>query len=100
MLPRAARGAEGDEEATRLPLTLEKKKEIVAEYKRAENDTGSPEVQVALFSERIRQLQGHLEMHKKDFHTRRGPSGTGRGRLWASGGWPPRARAPAGWPGQ
>jgi small subunit ribosomal protein S15 len=55
-----------------MTLTAEKKKEIMAEYARQENDTGSPEVQVALFTERIRYLQGHLETHKKDFHTRRG----------------------------
>ena len=55
-----------------MTLTAEKKKEIMAEHARQENDTGSPEVQVALFSERIRYLQEHLETHKKDFHTRRG----------------------------
>jgi small subunit ribosomal protein S15 len=55
-----------------MPLTAEKKKEIIAEFARAANDTGSPEVQIALFTERIRQLQAHLEVHKKDHHTRRG----------------------------
>ncbi len=53
-------------------FTAERKKAVIAQYARAENDTGSPEVQVALMSERIRYLQQHLETHKKDFHTRRG----------------------------
>ena len=48
------------------------KKEIVAKYGRAENDTGSPEVQVALLTERINHLTEHLRMHPKDFHSRRG----------------------------
>ena len=55
-----------------MPLTVEQKKTIVTDYARAEKDTGSPEVQVALMSERIRYLQEHLEVHKKDHHTRRG----------------------------
>lgn len=48
------------------------KKEIIAKYGRAENDTGSPEVQVALLTERINHLTDHLRMHPKDFHSRRG----------------------------
>jgi small subunit ribosomal protein S15 len=55
-----------------MPLTGEKKKTIIGDYARGEKDTGSAEVQVALFSERIRYLQEHLETHKKDHHTRRG----------------------------
>ncbi|HZS02552.1 MAG TPA: 30S ribosomal protein S15 [Chloroflexota bacterium] len=55
-----------------MTLTAEAKKAIIADYARQENDTGSPEVQVALLTERIRYLQEHLEVHKKDFHTRRG----------------------------
>ncbi len=55
-----------------MPLATDKKKTIIADYARDEKDTGSPEVQVALLSERIRYLQGHLEVHKKDHHTRRG----------------------------
>ena len=55
-----------------MPLTTEKKKTIITDYARQENDTGSPEVQVALLTERIRYLQEHLEVHKKDHHTRRG----------------------------
>ncbi len=48
------------------------KKEIIAKYGRKENDTGSPEVQVALLTERINHLTEHLKLHKKDFHSRRG----------------------------
>ncbi len=55
-----------------MTLTAEAKKAIITDYARQENDTGSPEVQVALLTERIRYLQEHLEVHKKDFHTRRG----------------------------
>jgi len=48
------------------------KKEIIAKYGRKENDTGSPEVQVALLTERINHLTEHLKVHKKDHHSRRG----------------------------
>ena len=48
------------------------KKEIIAQYARTENDTGSPEVQVALLTERINHLTEHLRTHPKDFHSRRG----------------------------
>jgi small subunit ribosomal protein S15 len=48
------------------------KKEIIAQYGRKENDTGSPEVQVALLTERINPLTEHLKIHKKDHHSRRG----------------------------
>jgi len=48
------------------------KKEIIAKYGRNENDTGSPEVQVALLTERINHLTEHLKIHKKDHHSRRG----------------------------
>jgi len=47
-------------------------KEIVAEHRRGDQDTGSPEVQVALLSERISGLTEHLKVHKKDHHSRRG----------------------------
>ncbi len=53
-------------------LTTERKAEIVKEYARAENDTGSPEVQVALLSFDINALQPHFESNKKDHHSRRG----------------------------
>ena len=55
-----------------MTLTKERKQSIATDYARHEGDTGSPEVQVALLSERIRYLQEHLEGHKKDHHTRRG----------------------------
>ncbi len=53
-------------------MTKEKKQEIIATYKREENDTGSPEVQVALLTQRINELNEHLKVHKKDNHSRRG----------------------------
>lgn len=49
-----------------------KKQEIIAKYGRHEGDTGSPEVQVALLTERINHLTEHLKNHKKDNHSRRG----------------------------
>lgn len=55
-----------------MSLTTEYKAEIVNQYKRAENDTGSPEVQVALLSAQINHLQGHFKEHKHDHHSRRG----------------------------
>ena len=51
---------------------MKAKKDIIAKYGRTENDTGSPEVQVALLTERINHLTDHLRIHKKDFHSRRG----------------------------
>lgn len=53
-------------------LTLEAKKDIIKKYGRDKNDTGSPEVQVALLTERIKYLTEHFKSHKKDFHSRRG----------------------------
>ncbi|MCH8035579.1 MAG: 30S ribosomal protein S15 [Proteobacteria bacterium] len=55
-----------------MSITAERKTEVVREYARHEGDTGSPEVQVAILSERINNLTGHLKTHKKDFHSRRG----------------------------
>ena len=49
-----------------------RKQELVGEYRRSDSDTGSPEVQVALLTERIRGLTEHLQTHKKDHHSRRG----------------------------
>lgn len=49
-----------------------KKAEIINEYKTKEGDTGSPEVQVAILTYRINDLNEHLKIHKKDFHSRRG----------------------------
>ena len=45
---------------------------VISEHKRGDNDTGSPEVQVALLTARIEQLTGHFKMHKQDHHSRRG----------------------------
>ena len=53
-------------------MTKERKEEIIKTYKRDEKDTGSPEVQVALLTERITELTEHLKVHRKDNHSRRG----------------------------
>ena len=53
-------------------ITKEQKDVIIKEYGRGEGDTGSPEVQVALLTERINQLTEHLKEHHKDHHSRRG----------------------------
>ena len=53
-------------------ISTEQKKTIVGEYQQSEGDTGSPEVQVALLTARIEDLQGHFKDHKHDFHSRRG----------------------------
>ena len=55
-----------------MPLPKDVKTSIIAEYKRGDSDTGSTEVQVALLTQRIRDLTEHLKMHTKDHHTRRG----------------------------
>jgi small subunit ribosomal protein S15 len=53
-------------------ITVEQRQEIIEEYKTSENDTGSPEVQVALLTARINNLSTHFKTHKKDIHSRRG----------------------------
>lgn len=53
-------------------MTKERKSEILTTYARADKDTGSVEVQVALLTERINELTGHLKIHNKDNHSRRG----------------------------
>jgi len=55
-----------------MPLTSERKGGIIQEFRRHEQDSGSPEVQVAVLSERISHLTEHLKIHRKDHHTRRG----------------------------
>ncbi|RFA30584.1 30S ribosomal protein S15 [Alkalilimnicola ehrlichii] len=55
-----------------MSLSAEQKGEIVKNYQRAEGDTGSPEVQVALLTARIEHLTGHFGTHKQDHHSRRG----------------------------
>ena len=53
-------------------ISKERKQEIIETYGRTANDTGSPEVQIALLTERINDLQGHFKTHQKDHHSRRG----------------------------
>jgi len=55
-----------------MALTPETKAAVIATHRRTETDSGSPEVQVALISERIGQLSKHFDTHKKDHHGRRG----------------------------
>ena len=55
-----------------MSITPERKQELVKEYATKDGDTGSPEVQVAMLTERITNLTEHLKTHKKDFHSRRG----------------------------
>jgi len=55
-----------------LALTRDRKTEIIGSYKTHESDTGSPEVQVAILSERINYLTEHFKSHAKDHHSRRG----------------------------
>jgi len=55
-----------------MTLTADRKREIVAEYGRGDEDTGSTEVQVALLTARINELTEHLREHRKDHHSRRG----------------------------
>ena len=55
-----------------MAVTDIKKSDIVSEFQRAQGDTGSPEVQVALLTARINELTGHFKTHKKDHHSRRG----------------------------
>jgi small subunit ribosomal protein S15 len=55
-----------------VTLAAEKKTEIIEKFRTHDNDTGSPEVQVALLTERINQLTQHFSTHKKDHHSRRG----------------------------
>ena len=58
--------------ASRLSVSKEKVAELIKEYGKSEKDSGSPEVQVAILSERIKNLTEHLKVHKGDNHTRRG----------------------------
>ncbi|HEY1719771.1 MAG TPA: 30S ribosomal protein S15 [Magnetospirillaceae bacterium] len=55
-----------------MSITAERKQELIREYATKVSDTGSPEVQVAILSERIKNLTDHLKGHNKDFHSRRG----------------------------
>src|SRR5262249_1728658 len=66
-----ARGTRRLEEP-RMPLTLEQKKSLIEQFRVHEGDTGSPEVQIALLTERINSLTEHFKKHAKDHHSRRG----------------------------
>lgn len=55
-----------------MTITRERKTELIGEFRRKENDTGSPEVQISILTSRINSLTGHLRAHKKDFASRRG----------------------------
>ncbi len=55
-----------------MSITAERKTEVIEEYQTAKGDTGSPEVQVAILTNRINSLSEHMKTHKKDFHSRRG----------------------------
>jgi small subunit ribosomal protein S15 len=55
-----------------MPLVKEEKQEIVSRHAIHEGDTGSPEVQIAILTERINQLTGHLRQHRHDYHSQRG----------------------------
>jgi small subunit ribosomal protein S15 len=55
-----------------MAITKERKTELIGEYKRTDGDTGSPDVQIAVLTERINSLTQHLQSHRKDFSSRRG----------------------------
>ncbi|HVJ69260.1 MAG TPA: 30S ribosomal protein S15 [Caulifigura sp.] len=55
-----------------MAITKERKTELIGEYKRTDGDTGSPDVQIAVLTERINSLTSHLQSHRKDFSSRRG----------------------------
>ncbi len=55
-----------------MAMTTARKTEVISDYKQHENDTGSPEVQIAILSDRITYLTEHFKTHKKDHHSRRG----------------------------
>ncbi|MFQ5897714.1 MAG: 30S ribosomal protein S15 [Candidatus Methylomirabilia bacterium] len=55
-----------------MPLAVEKKRSLIEQFRLHEGDTGSPDVQIALLSERIQSLSDHFRLHPKDHHSRRG----------------------------
>ena len=55
-----------------MSISAERKQELISQYETKKGDTGSPEVQVAILTERINNLSGHMQEHKKDVHSRRG----------------------------
>jgi small subunit ribosomal protein S15 len=60
------------EEIPPMPLAVDRKKSLIEQYKTHEGDTGSPEVQIALLTERVNSLTEHFKLHAKDHHSRRG----------------------------
>jgi small subunit ribosomal protein S15 len=66
------RGCSGPFVEDPVPLTKDKKTDLISSYRTHDHDTGSPEVQVALLSERINYLTEHFKTHAKDHHSRRG----------------------------
>jgi small subunit ribosomal protein S15 len=66
--------ARSDEEKSRsqMSITKERKQVLIGDFKRAENDTGSPEIQIAILTTRVGELTEHLRTHKKDYASRRG----------------------------
>lgn len=55
-----------------MTVTKERKTDLIKEFRRSENDSGSPEVQIAILTTRINNLTEHMRTHSKDYHTRRG----------------------------
>jgi small subunit ribosomal protein S15 len=55
-----------------MSIDKQKKQEVISTFAQAQGDTGSPEVQIAILTERIKNLTDHMKGHKKDFHSRRG----------------------------
>jgi len=55
-----------------MTITKDRKQSLIGDYRRTDNDTGSPEVQIAILTTRIGELTGHLRTHKKDYASRRG----------------------------
>lgn len=55
-----------------MPLTMERKKELIKQFGKNENDSGNTDVQIAILTERINQINEHLKVHKKDNHSRYG----------------------------
>ena len=60
------------EEVLPMPLAVDRKKNLIEQFKTHDGDTGSPEVQIALLTERVNSLTEHFKLHAKDHHSRRG----------------------------
>ena len=65
-------GRQAAEESRAMTVTKERKRELVQQYRRAESDSGSPEVQIAILTSRINNLTEHMRTHDKDYASRRG----------------------------